>query len=142
MKVRKRNRLEGYDYSNTGWYYITACTKNRINWLGNILNGKMLLSSYGVIVQERWLWLKNQYPYIELDEFVIMPNHIHGIIILQNESVTKSEVVKAREVLTGRDLSLQRIKPLSGIIGAFKTTSSKLIHLSGLKEFEWRRSFL
>ena len=73
--------------------------------------------------------IQKQYSYIELDEFVIMPNHIHGILII-NDSMR-----------TGHDLSVHKIKSLSSLIGAFKTTSSKLIHQNGLSDFTWQRSF-
>lgn len=99
---------------------------------GKIVDGKMVLNGNGVIVQNRWKWLGNQYPYVELDEFIIMPNHTHGIIVIDGCLVG-----------TGRDLSLhsQKIKSLSEIIGAFKTTSSKEIHSNGLVDFKWQRSF-
>ncbi len=90
----------------------------------------MCINQYGQIVVEQWLWLRKQYSYIELDNFIVMPNHFHGIIYINNM------------VVTGRDLSLQmKIKSLSEIIGAFKTTSSKLIHKIGNNEFCWQRSF-
>ncbi len=108
------------------------------NWkciFGKIKNCEMVLNEYGYIVQKRWLWIQEQYDYVKLDEFIIMPNHFHGILIIEYESPN---------VGTGRDLSLRpnkKIKPLSQLIGAFKTTSSKLIHQSGLSEFSWQRSF-
>jgi REP element-mobilizing transposase RayT len=89
--------------------------------------------------------LSDQFNYVGLDEWIIMPNHLHGILQIKdinkdndrNHNATVGNVVG-----TGRDLSLQtRIKPLSDIIGAFKTTTSKLIHLSGSPEFQWQRSF-
>lgn len=126
--TRKLNRLKGFNYSQSGYYFITVCTQNRLECFGNIDNSKMLLNKFGKIIETQWEWLAHQYPYIQLDEFVIMPNHIHGILI---------------NVGTGRDLSLrnQKIKSLSEIIGAFKTTSSKMIHQNGLNEFKWQRSF-
>ena len=89
----------------------------------------MILNEYGEIVKERWLWLQDQYNYVKCCEYAIMPNHFHGILIIDT-------IVGA-----GRDLPLQKIKPLSELIGAFKTTSSKLIHQTGLNEFRWQRSF-
>ena len=70
--------------------------------------------------------MAEQYTYVELDAYVIMPNHFHGIISI---------------VGNGRDRSLQKIKPLPELVGAFKTTSSKLIHKAGFTEFRWQKSF-
>ncbi|MFA5388897.1 MAG: transposase [Candidatus Omnitrophota bacterium] len=132
MPYRKCNRIPKYDYSRNGYYFVTICTKHRQEWFGNIQNDIMELNEYGQIVRKQWVWLLEQYNYVKLDKFTIMPNHMHGILIISGD---------ARDVGTGRDLSLQKTKSLSGLIGAFKTTSSKLIHMAGLKGFHWQRSF-
>ncbi|MDH5716606.1 MAG: hypothetical protein OEZ22_03095 [Spirochaetia bacterium] len=139
MKQRKKNRLSCFDYSNDGLYFITSCTQNRICYFGEIDKGKMILNENGKIAETQWYWLQNQYQYIKSHAFVIMPNHIHAILQI------------IRFVGTGRDLSLQnerdlslqneKIKPLSELIGAYKTTVSKKIHLAGCHEFKWQRSF-
>ncbi len=126
---KSQNRLEEYDYSQSNYYYVTICTDNRKKWFGEIENNGMLLNHNGQIVKQQWQWLAKQYLYIELDEYVVMPNHIHGILIIDNS------------IRTGHDLSLHKIKSLSSLIGAFKTTSSKLIHQNGLSDFTWQRSF-
>lgn len=77
--------------------------------------------------------MKERYPYVDLDEFIIMPNHIHGIIIINDSSCRD----KSRPVPTAGI----KIKSLSQLVGAFKTTSSKLIHENGLEKFAWQRSF-
>jgi REP element-mobilizing transposase RayT len=92
-----------------------------------------MLNQYGQIVEKKLDWLMNQYFYVEIDSSIVMPNHIHAIIIIDPTNVG-----------TSRDLSLQsnhKIKSLSELVGAFKTVSSKAIHLAGLKEFKWQRSF-
>jgi putative transposase len=94
----------------------------------------MVLNDYGMIAEEQWYWLSEQYPYVVLHEFVVMPNHIHGIIEINRNNIPVT-------VGTGRDLSLPRIKSLSQLMGAFKTTVSKQIHLLGFIEFAWQRSF-
>jgi putative transposase len=95
----------------------------------------MILNEYGLIAEKQWHWLGEQYPYLVLHEFVVMPNHIHGII----------EINRGNLLRTGHDLSLQssikKIKPLSELMGAYKTTVSKQIHLTGFTEFQWQRSF-
>jgi putative transposase len=82
MKNRKPNRLNSHDYNYSGYYYITIDTKNNECFFGKINNDKMNLSNEGKIANQCWLEIPSHFPRIELDEFIIMPNHIHGIIIL------------------------------------------------------------
>jgi len=117
MKHRKPNRLKNFDYSQSGWYYVTICTQNHENHFGKIKNGKMVLNNFGKIVENSWTWLSKQYTYCQLDEFIIMPDHFHGILIIDSDNI--------KSVGTTRELSLQgnkiKIKSLSELIGAFKT---------------------
>jgi REP element-mobilizing transposase RayT len=91
---------------------------------------QMILNAYGKIAEQQWYWLAEQYRYIVLHEFIVMPNHMHGIIEINRNAAG-----------TGRDLSLRKIKSLSELMGAYKTTASKHIHLAGYVEFAWQRSF-
>lgn len=127
MKERKRNRLKGYDYTLEGCYFITICTENRNNYFGKIIKNEMLLNRYGDIVHSQWEWLGKQYDYVVLDKHVVMPNHFHAILTISTGN--------------GHDRSLQKIKSLSSLVGAFKTTSSKLIHSNGNPDFKWQKSF-
>jgi len=83
---RRSIRLKGYDYTLAGFYFITICTHQRQSLFGEIIDGEMRLNSLGRIVQDEWTKTAVIRPEIELGEFVIMPNHIHGIIII-HESV-------------------------------------------------------
>nr|WP_315252730.1 transposase [uncultured Flavobacterium sp.] len=87
---------------------------------------KMNLNEYGMIVDEQIIWLEKQYPYAVIHNYAVMPNHVH--IILEVDS------------LKVKDCTI-KIKSLSSLIGAFKTTSSKIIHKKGLGTFAWQRSF-
>lgn len=77
-------RLKHYDYSSNGEYFITICTKNREYFFGEIINGVMKLSEIGKIAQQFWQEIETLHNFIELDEWIIMPNHIHGIIFIKN----------------------------------------------------------
>jgi len=77
--TRKTIRLKGYDYSQSGWYFVTICTENRECVLGNVVNGKMVLNNIGNMIEKWWNKIPNKFNVI-LDENQIMPNHIHMII--------------------------------------------------------------
>ena len=77
---RKSIRLQGYDYSQAGAYFITVCTHNRVPLFGEIVDGVMVLNSAGQIVEKCWCAIPEHFPQVTLDEFVVMPNHVHGII--------------------------------------------------------------
>jgi len=79
---RRSIRLQGYDYSRAGAYYVTLCTQNRECLFGEIKNGKMVLNDAGRMVQIVHDEMRPNYPGVETDDFIVMPNHIHGIIIL------------------------------------------------------------
>lgn len=81
---RRSIRLKGYDYSQAGAYFITICCGNRTCLLGEILEGEMILNEMGLIAQNEWLRTPEIRKNAELDVFVIMPNHIHAIIILND----------------------------------------------------------
>jgi putative transposase len=103
-------RLNGYDYTRPGYYFITICTKDREPLLGEIINEKIKLSEKGKIVSECWFDLPNHYPNIILDEFIVMPNHIHGIIIIHNGSDKKlkhglSEFIRAFKSFASRRIN-------------------------------------
>jgi putative transposase len=79
---RRSVHLKEYDYSQGGVYFVTICTQHRECLLGEIVNGEMQLNRWGEIAAQTWKWLAEQYWYVALDEWVVMPNHLHGIIII------------------------------------------------------------
>ena len=87
MKQNRRSiRLHGYDYSRKGAYFITLCAKNRQCLFGKIADDKMVLNEYGKIVQDEWMESSKIRKEIKLDYFIVMPNHIHGIIFITNRN--------------------------------------------------------
>lgn len=80
MKTRKSIRLPSYDYTSNGAYFITVCTSNREHSLGEIIDHEMKLSRIGEIVSEKWFDILDHNKHVDLGEFIVMPNHIHGII--------------------------------------------------------------
>lgn len=132
---RKRLRLLGFNYSSQRYYFFTIVVKNHYPSFGIIKDKCVHLSANGIIAREQWHWLGSRYPYIELTSFVIMPDHVHGIIYINSGYYNKNCDVN------GRDHSHQKIKPLPELIGAFKTTVSKRIHLAGDLTFIWQNSY-
>src|SRR5688572_17349909 len=83
MLHRRSIRLKNYDYSREGAYFITICTHCRQELFGQIIDAKMRLNEIGDAVKECWLAIPEHYPNVTLDEWVIMPDHIHGIIVIE-----------------------------------------------------------
>lgn len=93
---RRSIRLKNYNYSQSGAYFITICTNKRECLFGKIINGEMILNEYGKIVKNCWLEIPQHFPNVELDEFIIMPNHIHGIIVItenENQNIVENDIV-------------------------------------------------
>ena len=82
-------RLQSWDYSKNGAYFITICTKNRQHFFGKIENDIMQLSEIGKLAEQYWLEIPNHFPFIELGNFIVMPNHFHGLLIINNSVETR-----------------------------------------------------
>ena len=140
LPQRKRVRLEGFDYCSDRLYFITCCVKHMRHCFGEVINGLMQLNHFGMIADTQWHWLAEQYPYVKLHAHIIMPNHMHGILEIDSERVGSAGGVRG-----GRDRPVPllqiKIKLLSELMGAYKTTASKKIHLAGDPAFAWHRSF-
>jgi putative transposase len=115
---RRSIRLQGYDYAQAGAYFVTICTQERDCLFGDVAAREMRLNDAGQIVLESWNWMGNQYDHVELDEYVIMPNHFHGIIVIIDPCRGGSRTAPTND----------RRKPLGRLIGAFKTVSTKRIN--------------
>jgi len=143
MQERKLLRLRNFDYSTPGAYFITTCVHSRSNELGIVENGVMILNESGKIVEQQWKWLFDQYKYLEMGAYCVMPDHFHGIICIAPDADADADA----DVRNGRDRSVHRgnkgvkIKSIPELVGAFKTTSSKHIHLKEHPLFKWHKSF-
>jgi len=160
-------RCQNWDYSTNAAYFITICTKNREHHFGRIENGKMYLSHVGVLADVFWHEIKNHAKNVEFDSFVVMPNHIHGILILDgndnenNNHCNENEHDNnngnddhAHDVETRHALSLhstnatpgqqrfqnQGVNTVSSIIGSYKSAISKHANRLGF-EIEWQSRF-
>jgi putative transposase len=98
---RRSIRLRGYDYSQNGAYFVTLCVQQREYLFGKIFNDKMQLNEYGEIVREEWLKTQEIRPNIIVDEFVVMPNHVHGIVIIKNAMISRMTIMDGVTRATG-----------------------------------------
>ncbi len=140
----KSIRLSFWNYSNSGHYFITICTKDRIDYFGKIKNGIICLNKYGsIICQEIYrtpLIRKN----VVIDEFIVMPNHIHLVLeinnaLLNNESV-ETQCIASLPNTYKNTFGPQR-NNLSSIMRGLKSIITKRIHQNGLINFQWQSRF-
>ncbi len=147
---RKSIRLSGYDYAQAGAYFVTICCQDREELLGEIVNGEMVLNEFGNMVLFSWNDLVNHVAGIELDEFVIMPNHVHGIVVIVGDGSLGAGLEPALTVGAGSepaptgnvghtgtiarpapartDADRAKRQPLSEIVRQFKTFSARRIN--------------
>jgi len=125
---RKPLRFHGYNYSQPGAYFVTICTHDRRCLFGRIVDGEMKLNRFGSAVEACWHSLTQHYFHIDLDSFVVMPNHIRGIVCL-TDGAAIDERGKARH-------------GLAEVVGAFKAFSSRQINaLRHRNEPVWQRNY-
>ncbi len=102
MKYKNKYRIEttrlpSWDYGANAPYFVTICTKNKEMFFGKIINNIIELSQIGEIAQNYWLEIPKHFPFVELDEFLIMPNHIHGIIVI-NKTVETQNIASQNQI--------------------------------------------
>ena len=122
-------RLKEWDYSNPWWYYVTINTKEHKEYFGRVENEIMVLNEIGKTADIYWKQIPIHFANVELDYFVVMPNHIHGIVIINTL------------VETGHAPSLRNKPTLSNIIGSFKSAVAKRVHELGYSNFSWQTRF-
>lgn len=133
-------RLKSWDYSTPWWYYVTINTKRHKEYFGEIEFDKIKLNVLGEVADLFWKEIPTHFKNVELDSYIIMPNHIHGIIIINDCS---RDV--ACNVSTKKENIFSNISPkansLSAIIRSFKSAVSKQIHEIGYPNFSWQSRF-
>ncbi len=141
---RRSIRLKNHNY-DLGFYYVTICCENRVCILGKIRNKAMILNRYGEIAQKEWLKTAEIRSNIKLHEFVLMPNHIHGILEITNcgDKADCIGVVGNRNAETGNLMSdiSPKCATLPIIIRAYKSAVSKQMHELGFVGQIWQRNY-
>jgi REP element-mobilizing transposase RayT len=136
-------RLKGWDYAAAGWYFVTLCTRQRECFFGEVQASGMQLSPLGVIVAEEWEKTATIRPNVELDEWVVMPNHLHGIIIIKSGAAEMPPETPVETPVETPRRGVSRLKSgsLGAIIGQFKSICTKRIWAAHSRSFGWQSRF-
>ena len=126
---RRSIRLPGYDYSQPGYYFVTICCYQRQRLFGKIIDGAMQLNQYGEIVDHEWLKSSVIRPDIKLDEYIVMPNHFHGIVIINPVGANSGSPLQPSTAIPTHPSMKPR--SLSSIIAGFKSAVTQKIDIMG-----------
>jgi REP element-mobilizing transposase RayT len=160
---RRSIHLQGYDYAQAGAYFFTICTQNRECLFGEVADGETILNEAGRMVEAMWDGLPGRFPTVELDQFVVMPNHIHGILVLVGaqfivpptpphqgaidraptigRQTTKDAINHTPTTRPQNQDVINHAPTLGEIIRAFKAVTTRQIRLVGRQEFRWQRNY-
>ncbi|MFZ2537846.1 MAG: transposase [Oscillospiraceae bacterium] len=128
---RQSIRLKNYNYSKNGFYYVTICTENREHLFGEIIDGKIKLNTAGEMIEQIYLGLKQEIYDIQLDKYVLMPNHFHGIIIVGADSISAHNENGTNS--NRADIESAPTTTLATIIQSFKR-STTIKYIDGVKK--------
>ena len=135
------SRLKNCDYGSSGYYFVTICVKNSECVFGNVDDNKMILSEIGKTAEKFWLEIPAHFPFVKLDEFIIMPNHIHGIIIIDNHRDVACNVSTRTNNKIMSIISPKR-GSLSTVIRSYKSNCTKTINkIQNKFNFQWQPRF-
>jgi putative transposase len=145
---RQSSRLKWFDYKSTGRYAVTVCTHHRDHAFGEIKMERMYLNEVGRVARTLWYSLPDRFPGVCLDAFVLMPNHLHGIVIIPSPSLTLENMPERfqpsmRAHMQERYPDLQEYQPpsLGTMIREYKGAATYRIHQQGAKNFRWQDSY-
>jgi REP element-mobilizing transposase RayT len=126
---RRSIRLKGYDYSLEGAYYVTVCTRNMSCLFGKITDKEMRLNDAGKMIRSVWRELPKRFPNIDLDEFIVMPNHIHAVFIINQQDTCVCPHVRPKGTFPGT---------VGRILQAYKSITTDK-YIAGVKQWSWKR---
>jgi putative transposase len=145
----KQIRLKGYDYSKPGAYFVTLCCKDRQCYFGRIENRKIIFSTMGKIAKRNWENIPRHFKNVILDDYIIMPNHLHGIIHIIHDNNCRGLINQILTIvnqthntdITHWILMKDPNITLGKIIRYFKAKSTRFIRQNGYKIFAWQRNY-
>jgi putative transposase len=146
MSIKFRNkyripsaRLSTWDYGNDGSYFITICTARRKHYFGEIINAEMQLSKIGELANKIWNAIPDHFPHFYLDAFTVMPNHLHGIILIKKPYPNRGLIAHPPKPNHPRFRN-QGKKTISSMVGSFKSAVAKYCNENNLP-FGWQARF-
>jgi len=158
--VRSSLRLKGFDYSGPSAYFVTICTENRVCYLGNVVDGITISYPIGDVIREIWQEIPRKFQGVDIDAFIIMPNHVHGIVIVNKECMDLVHNVPINNFVKNKKVGLMNQTPTKNhnktknwilmqnsnqtvgkIIRYFKAKTAKTIHDRFFPSFQWQRNY-
>ena len=124
---RRSVRLRGYDYSRNGVYFVTICTRNRVCLFGDVNRGMMRLNAMGEVVLEEWIRSRELRPNMRFDDWVVMPNHFHGVVSICDSTSDRSQEKSFARRSNG--VAPRRPRSLSSFVAMFKSTTTRRINV-------------
>ena len=139
-------RLRGWDYRNPGYYFVTICTRQREHFFGAVMGDDVQLSPIGEIAAQFWSEIPSHHKGIELDKWIVMPNHVHGIVIIRENAVVGTLHATSLQPSQPQDnAKMSQISPKAGslsvVIRSYKSAVSRWAGLNGYKNFAWQPRF-
>ena len=136
-------RLRGYDYARAGTYFVTICTQNRACLFGEIIDGEMVLNDAGHIAEKYWRKIPVHFPHAELGAFVVMPNHLHGIIVIVGANVGAKDFSPLRQRYKQPQTShpTGTSKTIGSIVRGFKIGVTKWMRRNTTVRDVWQRNY-
>ena len=128
---RKPLRLPGYDYAHPGAYFLTICSHRRLPLFGEAFEDRMRLNAFGQAVQACWAELPQHFPHVELDAFIVMPNHVHGVILIHDlgrQNAAPENVGATHASPLPKRASGPRPRSLASIAGSLKSAATRRIN--------------
>lgn len=141
---RRSIRLEGYDYSQEGLYFTTCCCQDREHFFGEIIDEEMILNDAGRVIEVEWMKLPDRFENIRLHEFIIMPNHFHGILELVGATLVVAQDPEEKDIFqlveTGQPQGIAptKVPTVGDIISAFKSITT-VKYIEGVKTYDWAK---
>ena len=132
---RRSIRLKGYDYTQSGAYFLTVVVQDRLGLFGNVVDQEMRPNEAGEMVRRLWEALPDRFPFIRLDGFAVMPNHMHGILVI--DQPVGAPLTGAHRAAPNPKRATTRVAPtLGAVVGAYKSMSTRA-YIKGVNAGTW-----
>ncbi len=139
---RRSIRLSGYDYTRPGAYFVTMVTYNRVHLFGRVVRGKMELNACGRVAEECWRAIPDHFPHVRLDAFVIMPNHVHGVLwIVESDTSVGAKNFSPLPTPSPQQPPRGTSKTIGSVVRGFKIGVTKWMRENGMDGPVWQRNY-